>query len=192
MPSSRIRVLRAAGSFLVSEDPLAPADAIVLTVDAGEAGVLEAADLVRRRMAGRVAVMAAAPTPGEREFLRRGLPYEDAAAASARYLKMLGVPEVERIAASVDGTNTEGQVLREWCVRRQLTSVIVVSTRDHSRRVRRVLQRSLRGLPVRVLVRASPFSTFDPGAWWLTRTGIRTQIVETEKLLLDFASHPGP
>jgi hypothetical protein len=192
VPSSRTRVLRGAGAFLVSDDPVAPADAIVVTVDAREAGVLEAADLVRRRMAMRVAVMAAPPTPGEREFLRRGLAYEDAATASARYLTLLGVPEVERVATTVDGTNTEGQVLRDWCLRRQLKSVIVVSTRDHSRRLRRVLQRSMRGVPVQVVVRASPFSTFDPDSWWLTRTGVRTQIIETEKLLLDFASHPRP
>jgi uncharacterized SAM-binding protein YcdF (DUF218 family) len=192
IPSSRIRVLRGAGSFLVSDDPLGPADAVVVTVDAREAGVLEAADLVRRQMAPRVAVMAAAPTPGEREFLRRGLPYEDDATAAARNLTLLGVPEVERVSTSVDGTNTAGQVLREWCVRRQVKSVIVVSTRDHSRRLRRVLQRAMRGVPVRVVVRASPFSAFDPDSWWLTRTGIRTQIIETEKLLLDFVSHPVP
>jgi hypothetical protein len=143
-------------------------------------------------MARRVAVMAAAPNPGAREFLRRGLPYEDAATTSARDLTLLGVPEVERVSASVDGTNTEAQVLREWCVRRQLKSVIVVSTTDHSRRLRRVLRRSMRGVPVQVIVRPAPFSTFDPDSWWLTRTGIRTQIIETEKLLLDFLSHPRP
>ena len=176
----------------MSDDPLSPADAIVVTVDAREAGVLEAADLVGRRMALRVAVMAAAPTPGERELLRRGLAYEDAATASARYLTRLGVPEVERLSASVDGTNTEGQVLREWCVRRQFKAVIVVSTRDHSRRLRRVLQRSMRGSAVQIEVRSAPFSTYDPDSWWLTRTGIRTQIIETEKLLLDIARHPWP
>ena len=52
------------------------------------------------------------------------------------------------------------------------------------------MQRSMRGSSAQVLVRASRFSTFDPDSWWRTRTGIRTQIVEMEKLLLDFAAHP--
>jgi hypothetical protein len=190
IPSSRIRVLRGAGSLLVYQDPLAPADVIVVTMDAREAGVLEAADLVQHGMASRVALLAEPATPGEREFVRRGVAYEDAATASARYLTSLGVSEVERIPAAVDGTEAEGRVLRDWCLRRQFRSIIVVSTSDHSRRLRRVLQRSLHDAPARALVRVSRFSQFDPDAWWLTRTGVRTQIIETQKLLLDLARHP--
>jgi hypothetical protein len=190
VPSSRIRVFRGAGWFLVCDDPLETVDAVVVTADAGEAGVLEAADLVHRRVAVRVALLSDSPTPAQREFARRGLDYEDTATAAQRYLKLLGVSEVERIPSTVDGTQAEGRVLREWCVRRQLRSVVVVSTADHSRRLRRVLRRSMRGSPTRALVRSSRFSQFDPDSWWLTRTGVRTQLVETEKLLLDMATHP--
>jgi hypothetical protein len=190
IPSSRTRMLRVAGRSLVVEDPLDTVDAIVVTVDAREAGVLEAADLVNRRVAPRVAVMAEPSTTAARELAHRGVDYDDGTTTSARYLKQLGVADVERIPGSADGTHAEGTALREWCLRRQFTSVIVVSTTDHARRVRRVLRRSMRGSPTRVLVRSSRFSSFDPDSWWLTRTGIRTQIVETEKLLLDLLSHP--
>jgi hypothetical protein len=190
IPASRRGILRAAGRSLVAEDPLASADVIVVAVDAGHAGLLHAADLVHQGMAGRVALLAEAATPEEREFARRGVAYEAPVAASARYLKLLGVSDVERIPGSVDGTQAEGRALLEWCTRRQLKSVIVVSRADHSRRLRRVLRRSMRGSPTRVLVRSSPLSRFDPDSWWLTRTGMRTQLVETEKLLLDIATHP--
>jgi uncharacterized SAM-binding protein YcdF (DUF218 family) len=190
LPASRHRILRTVGWSLVAADPLTSAEVIVVSVDAGLAGVLEAADLVREGLAPRVALLAEVATPGEREFARRGVAYEGAAAASARYLKTLGVSEVELIPASVDGTQSQGGVLREWCVRRQVRSVIVVSSADHSRRLRRVLRRSMRGSPARVLVRSSRFSSFNPDSWWLTRAGIRTQIVETEKLLLDITTHP--
>jgi hypothetical protein len=189
LPASRHRILRAVGWSLVAEDPIASAEMIVVGVDAGPAGLLEAADLVREGMAPRVALLGEAATPGEREFARRGIAYHGAAAAE-RYLKLLGVSEVERIPDTVDGTQAEGRVLREWCARRQLRSVIVISTADHSRRLRRVVRRWMRGSPTRVLVRSSRFSSFDPDSWWVTRTGIRTQIVETEKLLLDIATHP--
>jgi hypothetical protein len=190
IPASRRGLLRMAGRSLVAEDPLASADVIIVALDAEHAGVLQAADLVHEGIAARVALLAEAATPGEREFARRGVAYEGAVAASERYLKLLGVSDVERIPSSVDGTQAEGRVLREWCTQRRLTSVVVVSTADHSRRLRRVLQRSMRGSPVHVLVRSSRFSNFDPDSWWLTRTGRRTQIVETEKLLLDIATHP--
>ena len=190
LPGARHRVLRTAGWSLVAEDPLAPAEVVVIAVDAGPAGVLEAADLVHRGLATRVALLGEEPTRAERELARRGVPYEAASAVSARYLKLLGVSEVERIPGGVDGTHTEGRALHDWCTRRQLKSIIVVSSADHSRRVRRVLRRSLRGSPAHVVVRVSRFSGFDPDSWWRSRTGIRTQIVETQKLLLDIVGHP--
>jgi len=71
-----------------------------------------------------------------------------------------------------------------------VTSIIVVSAPDHSRRVRRVLHRSFRGHQTKVRVRSSRFSGFVPEAWWRTRDGVRTEIVELQKLLLDIAVHP--
>jgi hypothetical protein len=53
-----------------------------------------------------------------------------------------------------------------------------------------VLRRSLRGDRLRVSVRSARYSTFDPDRWWETRDGIRTEIVEFQKLLLDVARHP--
>lgn len=190
LPASRHSILRAAGWSLVAQDPLVSSDVVVVAVDAGPVGVLDAADLVHGGIAARVALLGEIPTAGDSEFARRGVAYEGPVAASARYLNLLGVPDVERIPASVDGTQAEGRALRDWCIRRQIRSVIVVSTADHSRRLRRVLQRSMRGSPARIVVRSSRFSSFDPDSWWLTRTGVRTQIVETQKLLLDIARHP--
>lgn len=190
LPTARHAVLRAAGWWLVAEDPLAAADVIVIAVGGGSAGVIEAANLVHQGIAGRVALLAEPPTPAEREFARRGIAYEDGAEISARHLRLLGVSAVERIPNRVDGTEAAGRVLDEWCAHRQLKSVVIVSAADHSRRLRRVLQRSMRGCAARVVVRSARYSQFDPDSWWRTRGGIRTQIVETEKLLLDLARHP--
>lgn len=190
VPAARLAILRTAGWWLVAEDPLAASDVIVLAVDGGQAGVLEAADLVQQGIAGRVALLAEPPTPAEREFARRGIAYEDRTDIVVRHLRLLGVSAVERIPNRVEGTEAAGRALGEWCARRQLKAIVIVSNADHSRRLRRVLQRSMRGCAARVLVRSARYSQFDPDSWWLTRTGIRTQIVETQKLLLDMTMHP--
>jgi uncharacterized SAM-binding protein YcdF (DUF218 family) len=190
LPAPRHAILRTAGWSLVAEDPLAAADVIVVAVDGGQAGALEAADLVRQGIAGRVALLADPSTAAERELRRRGIAYEDGTDILARHLRLLGVPAVERISNAVDGTEAAGRVLGEWCVREQLKSVIIVTNADHSRRVRRVLQRSMGRCAAKVLVRSARYSQFDPNSWWRSRTGVRTQIVETEKLLLDIARHP--
>src|SRR5215468_6294946 len=78
VPSVREPVLRAAGRVLVVDESVTPADIIVVSLDSSGAGALEAADLVQSGIATRVAVFADPPSGEDHEFIRRGLPYEDA------------------------------------------------------------------------------------------------------------------
>lgn len=189
LPASRAWVLRRAGWALVAEDSLLRADAVVLTVEVGMAGVLEAVDLVKGGYVPDAAVFAGPPDPLTAEYLRRGIPYEDNADRLVRYLRASGVTAA-RIPQPVTGTEDQGPALARWCTERQLNAVIVVTTKDHSRRLRRVLRRSMRNQPTRVMVRASRYSPFNPDEWWRFRSGLRIQAEETQKLLLDFLRHP--
>jgi hypothetical protein len=183
-------VLRAAGwALVVNNEPLAPADMIILAVDSAGAGALEAADLVHSGVSKRVGVFEDPPSGEDFEFIRRGLPYEDAGARQIRQLNMLGVTDVARI-PKVDGTQSEGQVLPRWSDEQHLRSMVVVATKDHSRRVQRVIDRAMKGHPTQVTVRTARYSDFDPDRWWQTRGGVRIEIVELQKLLLDFVLHP--
>ena len=190
IPAIRASILRTAGRALVVDEPIEPADVIVVTVDAGAAGVLEAADLVRSGTATRVAVFGEPPEATGRELVRRGVPYESPADRSIRQLRTLGVPTIEQIPSPVDGTEDEGRVLQDWCGQRRIRSVVVVTNPDHSRRLGRVLHRAMDGHQTKVMVRFARYSQFDPDRWWQTRAGSRTGIIELEKLLLDFARHP--
>jgi len=188
----RRSILRAVGWALVVNDPIEPADTIVVSLDADGAGALEAADLIHSRMATRVAIFTGSPDPVAGEFMRRGVPYEDEAARSVRQLRSLGVETIDQIPGSVMGTEDEGPVLSDWCNRRGVRSVIVVSTPDHSRRIRRMLHRSVKGHQTRVMVRpaSARYPHFDPDRWWESRGGVRVEIEEGEKLLLDIVRHP--
>lgn len=190
VPLIRTSILRAAGWALVVNDPIEPVDIVVISIDSDGSGVLEATDLVKSGVATRVAVFAGRPDAVSSEFLRRGIPYEDGAARSVRQLNELGLEAVEMIPKSVRGTTEEGPVVADWLHRQGLRSVLIVSTSDHSRRLRRVLHRSLRDPQTKVIVRSSRYTHFDPDRWWKSRNGIRTEIEEGEKLLLDVVLHP--
>ena len=189
-PSVREPILRAAGWALVVNEPLAPADIIVVSLDAGGAGALEAADLVHSGIATRVAVFTDPPSGADHEFIRRGLPYDDDGARRIRQLRSLGVTDVAEIPRTDGGTEGEGQVLPSWCDQHQFRSIVFVAARDHSRRVRRVLDRVMKGHPTRVTVQPARYSSFDPDRWWETRGGIRTEIVELQKLVFEAVLHP--
>jgi len=188
--SVREPVLGAAGWALVVDEPVAPADIIVVSLDSGGAGALEAADLVQSGIAKRVAVFADPPSGEDYEFIRRGLPYEDASARQARQLRWLGVTDVVQLPRPEAGTKGEAQVLPQWCDQHQFRSIVFVAAKDHSRRSRRVLDRAMKGHPTRVIIRSTRYSSFDPDRWWETREGVRTEIVELEKLVLDAVLHP--
>lgn len=192
VPRTRVATLRALGHSLVVNDPVASVDVIVVSVDAGRGGVIEAADLVRSGMSNTVAVFAEPPDPADLEFARRGIAHQDRAARSLEELELLGVRNAIRIATPVDGTTAEGRVLSTWLNERGFRSVIMITTPDHARRTRRVLRRALKDRQTAVVVRASRYSDFDADAWWHTRTGVRTEIIELQKLLLDILAHPLP
>jgi hypothetical protein len=48
----------------------------------------------------------------------------------------------------------------------------------------------MKGRPTQVTVRPARYSTFDPDRWWENHGGIRTEIIEPQKLLLDIVLHP--
>jgi hypothetical protein len=105
-------------------------------------------------------------------------------------LHALGVSHVELIPEPAAGTEAEGQVLLAWCNQRHFRSILVMSSPDHSRRVRRVLHRSLQGSETTVTIRSARYAAFDPNAWWTSRDDTRTEIVELQKLVLDVLRHP--
>jgi hypothetical protein len=192
VPSIRVPVLRAAGCALVVNEPIAPADVIVISLDSSGAGALEAADLVQSGIARRVAVFTDPPNLEDREFIRRGLPYWDASTVQIRQLRWLGLTDVVQIPRTQAGTEGEGQVLPQWSDQHQFRSIVFVAGRDHSRRTRRMLDRVMKGHPTHVMVQPARYSSFDPEHWWETRDGIRTQIIEFQKLVLDLVLHPIP
>jgi len=183
-------VLRSAGWALVVNEPSGVADIIVVSTDSGGAGALEAADLAKSGIAAQVAVFTKPASGEDLEFIRRGLPYEDASARQIRQLGWLGVKDVLQIPRSEAGTEGEGQALPAWCDQHGFRSVVFVVAKDHSRRIRRVLNRVMKGHPTRVTVQPERYSSFDPEHWWESRDGIRAEIIELQKLLLDIILHP--
>ena len=190
VPSVRETVLRAAGWALVVTEPIAPSDIIVVSLDSAGAGALEAADLVQSGIATRVAVFTDPPSGEDYEFIRRGLPYEDLRAVQIRQLRSLGVTDVVQIPRTEGGTTGEGKVFPPWCDQHQFRSIVFVTSRDHSRRVRLVLDRVMKDHATRVIVQPARYSVFDPDRWWETRDGIRIEIAEFQKLVLEVVLHP--
>lgn len=191
-PAVRESALRALGTALVVNDPLQRVDAIAVTLDADVAGALEAADLVKAGIAAQVILFDEQLRPAEREVARRGLVPRTRTSEQAAVLAGLGVVNVTRMPdlSASSGTRADAQALAAWCRANALRSVLVVTTADHSRRVRRVMARALEPIGTQAAVRPATHGDFDPATWWHTTDGRRIVVIEWQKLILDLVSHP--
>ena len=118
LPTFGKSLLRAAGWALVVDEPVAPADIIVVSIDSGGAGARSGRPRAKRHRQASW-VFRDPPSGEDFEFIRRGLPYEDKAARQIRQLKSLGVTDIMEI-SKVDGTRSEGRALPQWADERHL------------------------------------------------------------------------
>lgn len=190
IPPIKIFCLRSTGRLLVVRNSVSKADVIVIAVDVGSAGALEASDLVHEGVSARVAVFDEAVSVADREFLNRGVPYEHRTAQLVRELHSLGIDNVEQIPRTALGSEQEGEILPGWCDQRGFHSVVLVTSPDHSRRLARITRRSAKAHNLDIVVRTSPYSEFNPDEWWKNRSGVKTALFEFEKLMIDIVEHP--
>jgi uncharacterized SAM-binding protein YcdF (DUF218 family) len=163
--AAAVVAFRGAGRWLVREDPLTPADAIVVLSGSMPARAEEAARIFRLGYAHEVWV--SRPTgPGE-ELAAMGIHYLGEEDFNREVLIHEGVPDADVSIFPQPIVNTE-QEIEEICgqmKREGKTSVTVVTSPQHTRRVR-ALWRKLAGGNLRLTVRGAPQDPFDADHWW--------------------------
>jgi uncharacterized SAM-binding protein YcdF (DUF218 family) len=160
-----IAVFRGVGRWLIREDPLAPADAIVI-LSGGLAYRAEgAADLYRGRYAPQVWITRPeSPAP---DLATKGISFTGEEEYSREVLIHSAVPANAVLILPVEIVDTEQEVdeiTKEMRDERK-TKVIIVTSPQHTRRVR-ALWRRLAGPNQQAIVRAAPEDPFDRNHWW--------------------------
>ena len=163
--ASLVGAFRATGRWLVRPDPLAPADAIAVLSGSMPARAEEAARIFRlgyaRKVwitrpvspAGELAPMGISYT-GEDEYSRQVLIHEGVPAAAIRIL-----PD-----AIVDTQQEVEEISREARADSD-RSVIIVTSPEHTRRVKALWRKLVRKGPA-AIVRGAPQDDFDADHWW--------------------------
>lgn len=174
-----------AGRFLVREDPLEPADAIVVLAGARVERWLEGVELFRERRAPTIVLSPGRLEKAEMALRAKGvrLPTEVELARDA--MLQLGVPAaaIQIFPDNVDNTAQEAEALHRLVRQTQWQRFIVVTSRYHTRRTGFAFRRAFRDSPVRILIRASRYDESDPARWWRHRADIRIVTSELPKLV---------
>jgi uncharacterized SAM-binding protein YcdF (DUF218 family) len=173
------------GRYLQHEDPLEHADAIFVLAGARLERVLESVDLHRSGYADVIALSPGREEAAEQILRARGISFPREADTIRGVVVAMGVPASAVLvgSGSVDNTADEGLMLRRLAAGHRWRTVIVVTSKYHTRRTGFAMRRALDGSGVRVIVRASRYDMADPAHWWRARGDVRFVAEEWQKLI---------
>ena len=177
-------LLGVAGRFLVVEDPVQPADAIVVLSGSLPDRIIEAVDLYHEGVAPRIVLTRAPELPGLSTLRARGGQLLDHHEQNRSVAEQLGVPAsaVSLVPGVAASTLAEAREIVRYLGQERLRTVLVVTSKLHARRARMTLRR-LAGDRVQIVVRPSRHDPFAPDDWWRHRAWTRRLVIEYLKLL---------
>jgi uncharacterized SAM-binding protein YcdF (DUF218 family) len=175
-----------AGSYLVETDPLSKSDVLYVLAGTKIERALEAVDLYKAGFAPEVLLSPGRREPAELMLRARGVKLPSDSEIVRDTITQLGVPPsvVVMPDGSVDNTAQEADLLRQLAAERGWHSVIVVTSKYHSRRSAFAFRRALRDTDVRIEVAPTRYDPSDPQHWWRNRADLRWVLLEWEKLVL--------
>ena len=174
-----------AGRYLVRQDSLEKADAVVVLAGARAERWLEGVELYREGWAPRIVISPGRIEPAELQLRSMGIRFPMEAELVRDAMVQMKVPDaaIETFPGSPDNTAQEAAAVRELAVSGHWSRLIVVTSKYHTRRARFAFVRELKGTNVQILMRASRYDTATPERWWSSRADARSVAGELEKLI---------
>jgi uncharacterized SAM-binding protein YcdF (DUF218 family) len=182
------------GQWLVFEDPLQQAHAIVVLSGELPDRAIEAARTYQRSFAPQVWV--SLPVSPAQELQRMKIAYIGEDFYNQKVLMAQGVPP-DAIRILIDpSANTEQEVdeIARDCRRDEAHAVIIVTSKPHTRRVRLIWNKRIGNDP-RAIVRYASDDSFDPAHWWRSTSDaldVVREVLGIANALAGFPLHPEP
>jgi len=186
---SAIIIVFGVGRWLVVEDPLEKAKAIVVLSGRMPVRAMEAARLYRGGYAPEVWLTRSTEPAASLRGVH--IAYLDEDYYNAHILMHEGVPSsaIHVLEPDIDNTADEMRVIAEQAARENGTSVIIVTSKVHTRRVH-TLWRKISAGRARAIIRGPEADPFEPAHWWRTSKDALDVVRETLGLLNAWAGLP--
>jgi uncharacterized SAM-binding protein YcdF (DUF218 family) len=159
--------LRSLGQWLVVGEPLVEADAVFVHSGHTPFRAMEGAELYRRGLAREVWIVPAVPSAADDMLVKLGVERKRGWQTNSEVLAVLEVPasSVRRLDVEVKTTRDEIRAVIAEMKRLGIERVILVTSKQHSRRVRE-LWRTYSDGSLEALTHPSSDDPFRPDDWW--------------------------
>jgi uncharacterized SAM-binding protein YcdF (DUF218 family) len=174
-----------AGRLITREDPLQKVDAIYVLGGTWALRWLEGADLLREGYSSKIILSPGGRDLGEEVMAGRGTPVPRPVDLQRQMMierAQLPAAAIEILPGEVDNTAQEAEAIAPLVAANKWRSLIVITDRSTTRRGGYAMRRAL-GPNVQIIMRASRYDGFNPGAWWSTRQTFRLTFYEFPKLV---------
>lgn len=159
------------GRWLIKEDPLQPAGAVVVLSGGVPFRAAEAGHIYSAGLAPQVWLTTTTPPPGLESM---GIAYKGEEMYSREVLLHEGVPAsaITLLTPEVRNTQDEEHVIVDAMRQAKITKIIAVTAPEHTRRVHK-LWGLLAPKDLQLLARGAPLDPYDADHWWrTTRDGL--------------------
>ena len=144
---------------------------------------MEAVDLFKEGWAPKIYVLRELSDWGEAELMKRGVPYTRLVDLQIATMNTLGVPRDRiEILDAAGSTAEEAQHVLRLATEQRFTKLIIVTSKQHTRRARLVMNRRLQPAGITVIMRASRYDRSNIPRWWTERATLRFTLFETQRL----------
>jgi uncharacterized SAM-binding protein YcdF (DUF218 family) len=178
------------GQWLVAEDDLQASDMIVVLMGSLPdriLRILQAVDIYNERYSDKL-VLVNSYRVGYDIFVERGVEIPPGNAQLSKMAAIdLGVPEENIIILAGDAKSTQNEALsiREYIRNnRAIESIILVTSKYHSGRSKKIFRKALSGLDREINIYSSPskYDPFNASQWWKDKEDIKCVVLEYLKL----------
>lgn len=177
-------LLTAMGQYLVNDEPLDKADAIVVLAGSIPDRILEAVALYKEGYAPRIFLSRGRNPAGYSQLAALGVHVPRQFELNRSVAEQSGVPSgvLTDVGGEDDSTVDEAEEVLRYANSQGVRTMIVVTSKHHSQRAS-IIYRHLADPHVRIISRPSRYDEFVADGWWRDRTYRRRVIFEWQKLL---------
>jgi uncharacterized SAM-binding protein YcdF (DUF218 family) len=178
------------GQWLVAEDDLQASDMIVVLMGSLPdriLRILQAVDIYNERYSGKLVLVNSYRVDYD-IFVERGAKIPPGNAQLSKMAAIdLGVPEenILILEGNAKSTQDEALIIREYIRNnRAIESIILVTSKYHSGRSKKIFRKALSGLDREINIYSSPskYDPFNVNQWWRDREDIKLVVLEYLKL----------
>ena len=187
----RVFLMPNLGQWLVAEDDLQASDMIVVLMGSFPDRIyriLQAVDIYNERYSDKI-VLVNSYRDGYDIFVERGVEIPPGYAQLSKMAAIdLGVPEenILILEGNARSTQDEALIIREYIRNnRAIESIILVTSKYHSGRSKKIFRKALSGLDREISIYSSPskYDLFNANQWWRDREDIGSVVSEYVKLV---------